>query len=1144
MKLLLTCCKYVLFGAALIPFLAVAFVTFPMLSWSWRIGVFLPLIVLALWGLLTAIKALFARAGNRQSPELVEQQDGEHAAAPKAREDRLKELQETWKSGIDTLKGSHLKQEGDPLYVLPWYLVLGESGSGKSAALQSARLATPFAGKERPPGATPNCAWLFCDNAVLIDTAGRYAAPVDAGGDNAEWMRLLSLLARYRSHDPINGLILTLPADKLSGEEPHELEAYGRQLRCRIDEMSRHLGISFPVYLLITKCDLIGGMTRFCAGLPERSLDQPMGLANEDAAGDPLLFLERFRKSIDHGLRRLRLVLLHRPDRTAATPELLLFPDRLRGLQPALETFVHAAFARNHYQETPLLRGIYFCSARTQQKRGQATFSSGSGADVAEEPPAGAGRGLFLHDFFDKVLPRDRGLWAPGAQAVQRQRLVQNAALVAWTLIGVSLCVMLTASFLKNMTVFRDVSVLVAKAPELKGQPTSDLAALQRLSVMIQGVEQRNRNWRVPRFGLNRSLAVEEALKARYCRDFRDNFLVLFDRNLAATVGNFSRNTPDHIYGSYLMHLIRRCNLLKGRLDGDRPASLASRPLPDAPLLVLRDDQAPFGTLYLNYLAWRADGGPLGEELKRLQLLLKQALPMRESGLGWLLEFVNRQHSQGWVRLHQFWSGSRQLPTEPAIAPAFTRAGQQQIVLLLAELSAAYPEPGFLERDKAEFLAWYRNASFSVWHNFAWELHKGEERLVAPKEWRTAATHMVDGTGPYFSFMAKAVAELEPLSSRDQLPSWIMQMHRFQSLLAAGNASGVAASPPAPGRERSDTAGRLAGGEGTGPTGPSPDQAAREYLNTMAQVAPVARSRGLAYQMAREAFSQSGDLGKSPLFQAADAAQRLNALLVQGENDDTFLRLISGPIAFYGTFIRMETACALQRQWEEKVLKEVQGASDPHTLQFLLGMDGPVWKYVGDSAEPFLGWSPGRGYYAKSALGGSIPFRTEFYSFLAKGAKAKVAAAAPAKTTYQVTIKGLPTDANREATVKPQGTRLELQCLTGSQVMANLNYPVSKAFLWSPEACGEVLLRIDVGDTVLARRYPGPRGFADFLRDFGGGRRTFHPGEFPAERQALERMGIRFIRVNYQMFGAQEIASGEAAQLPDRVPTTIAECWD
>ena len=143
---------------------------------------------------------------------------------------------------------------------------------------------------------------------------------------------------------------------------------------------------------------------------------------------------------------------------------------------------------------------------------------------------------------------------------------------------------------------------------------------------------------------------------------------------------------------------------------------------------------------------------------------------------------------------------------------------------------------------------------------------------------------------------------------------------------------------------------------------------------------------------------------------------------------------------------------------------------------------------------------------------------------------------------YSVGIKGLPTDANAEARVKPHATRLEIQCNGNSQSLVNNNYPVGKTFSWSPDACGDVLFQIEVGDLVLTRHYMGQQGFPDFLKDLHGGRRTFAAGEFPGEKTALERMGVKSITVNYQFIGSGAILK-QTATLSGQAPRSIARCW-
>ncbi|WP_136526129.1 type VI secretion protein IcmF/TssM N-terminal domain-containing protein [Geomonas ferrireducens] len=1133
MYTLLNCCKYVLFIAALLPMTVIVLVMFPVLTWPWRIGILMPFIALFLWGMLEMVRRVLQKRSEETPKERAPSLPGELTPADR---DRLWDLQQSWRSAIGVLKRSNLKQEGDPLHVLPWYLVLGESGSGKTSAVRGAHLFSPFSEAQGDGTATANCTWHFYDQGIVVDTAGRYAVPLDTT-DRDEWLAFLALLKKYRHAEAVNGVIMTVAADKLAAGASEDLEDQGRELRCRLDEMIRLLGITFPVYLLITRCDLIDGMSEFCGKLPEASLFQPMGLAKLDPGEEPSAFVDRLLVALDERLRTLRLLLLQGGNASGWNGRRLLFPDRLRGLRSGLDIFMRAAFASNHYQETPRLRGIYLCSARHG-----ADGALPSAASDAQGGDSGGRRGLFLHDFFEKVLPRDRGLWAPSARSAKWRHTSDNLVLACCLVFGVSLCLLLTGSFMKNLTVLRNAAPLAVTAPQLRGEPAADSAVLERMRRAIVEVEQENRGWWVPRFGLTRSLDAEQTLKSLYCRSFRDHILNGADAGLVAAVASLSPNTPDEVVGTCIIHLCRRCNLLKERLESeeDETADVASQ----RPPLAWPQRFAPPDAekLYLAYVAWRTDQGGITHERQWLQQLLKQAAIARNNDFSWLLDYVNREEAGAALSLKEFWHGSRTAAGEPGIMPVFTRRGSETLRRLLDEICTAYPDAGALDAMRTDFLHRHRQASFQAWQDFAVSLPLGEQRLLAPGEWQNTAAVMAGEQGPYFSFMRRVLNEIEPLGN-EALPSWVTELYRFQALRSAGPA-GVASFTGqvsrvagAMGRSGDKISGFSGNNEGV--------NLAKEYLNAVAQVAPVAKSRALAHKMALQAFTDASDAGKSPLFQAADAAQKLNRLLIQGGDDDTFYRLLFGPITFYGTYIRMETACVLQSQWEQTVLKEVQGSAGAQTLQYLLGKDGPVWKYVGDYANPFIGWSPARGYYPKSALGGSIPFRPEFYSFLARGGKVRLASIAPPpKAVYQVTIKGLPTDANPEARIKPQGTRLELNCATGSQVISNMNYPVSKPFIWTPEACGEVVFQIEVGDTVLTRRYPGSDGFAAFLRDFPGGRHTFRPRDFPHDKAALERMGIRFIRVNYRLFGADGIASPKEDSLPARVPARIAECWD
>jgi type VI secretion system protein ImpL len=466
------------------------------------------------------------------------------------------------------------------------------------------------------------------------------------------------------------------------------------------------------------------------------------------------------------------------------------------------------------------------------------------------------------------------------------------------------------------------------------------------------------------------------------------------------------------------------------------------------------------------------------------------------------------------------------------------------------ELRQAYPDPSVIEREQGAFESWYRGNCYAAWLRFAAAFPRGAERLNGAKEWRAVAETMPTDQGPYFAFFDRAAADLASFGELETLPPLLQQVIQFR-LLKSGSAAGAASKAVEEGKRLSAKVGDLLGkpvpGTAAADSQLAAAKAAADYRAALALIAPAAKSRPRAYQMAQQVFAEDPALSKSPFYQAHEAAQRLNGQLIGGRGEASFARLSEGPLSFLWSYVQREAACAVQSQWEEQVLREAQGSRDPQMLQYLVAQEGPVWRFVNGSLGAFQGWSPGRGYYAKTALGGQVPFQPAFFTFLAKGTKAKVALARPAakQASYPVTIKGLPTDANGDAKVKPQSTRLELQCAAGPQIMENLNYTVSKTFTWGADSCGEVTLQIEVGELVLTRQYPG---FPAFLKEFQGGRHTFYPKDFPREKAALERLGVRFIRPSYQFSGVVDVVAqgGGAAGTADLggLPAKIAQCWD
>lgn len=1118
------------------------------MDWPWWVGFFILLAIVGFCiGFLFVRKILLRRREQNFVQEVINQDDY-HLKALKGRErDELKDLHGKWKESVEKLKRSHLRKYGNPLYVLPWYLVIGESGSGKSTAIGSARLSSTFAEVNRTSGisGTRNCDWWFFEQAIILDTAGRWTIPIDEGKDKEEWNKFLNLLSKYRKREPLNGICVTIAADKLLDASPETLEEDGRNIRSRIDELMRALGFKFPIYVLVTKCDLIQGMNEFCDYLPEKGLDQPMGLINHDLSTDVVDFQKRTIESIDERLRTIRLLLLHQHEPGGAGPGILLFPEEFKNLQKGLGAFLKGAFKENPYQEASILRGLYFSSGR-QEGTPFSHFLNSLGLIGEREVLPGTSKGLFLHDFFSKILPKDRGLFAPTRQAKEWGALTRNLGLTSWIVIVLAICGLLSFSFVKNLKTLRTFSNELVKPPEFQGKFLDDLISMDSFKNAILNMEDRNNNWWIPRFGLRESINVEKEFKEKYCNQL-PRLLEPFDDQLASVTANFDGFTTDEVFGQYVAHLVRRINLLKVRLHGASIEMLQTRPKPSYVTLLYKSDENTnpevrnkFGVLYLYYLIWRTDDKKIKNEMYILQQRLRSLLKLKGKNIRWIVAWVDNQESIPYLTLKDFWGGDSPTTENTVITPAFSSDGKELIDSFFKEIQSALSEPLFLADQKREFEKWYRKVCFNKWQDFAAAFPQGSKRLGSRKEWQQLATKMGDDQGPYFSFLNKMAKDLDPLREGVILPPWLQQVYQFKMLkLRATTEIGAVkrgkklfkAIEKKFGRKKEvDTASEFLAVD-----------ACRGYQDALAEITQILVSRNQGHQMTLQVFKEDPATSKSPFFALSKAITNLETNMMRTKQaEDVFWELIKGPLDYLWKFARMETSCYLQTEWEENVLSETVGVNENEVVDFLLVNDGPVSKFFEGPAKPFIGWKDRRGYYAKKAqiLGGVIPFETTFFEFMKKAKALKIP-----KDEYRVVVKGLPTEVNQEVWIKPNKTILVLHCAGGVESLVNEQYLKSKTFKWLPETCSDVVIQIDIGKLSFRKKYEGPQAFSRFLMDFPGGKHSFYPHDFPEEQDDLKKLGVKYIEVNYVFSGDYQEILDLLRDRPKEIQGSIALCW-
>ena len=304
---------------------------------------------------------------------------GQNAAEQqrKKREDEAASSEEisTLKQGLDealaTLKRARLGGKSGRfqyLYQLPWYIIIGPPGSGKTTALINSGLRFPLgAGKVRGVGGTRNCDWWFTDEAVMIDTAGRYTTQDSHEEvDRAAWRGFLDLLKRHRKRRPINGAFVALSLADLMQQTEEERTAQAVAIRQRIQELHEHFGIRFPIYVLFTKADLIAGFIEFFNDLGQEDRAQVWGATFPmDDPANPEGVVEHFRSEFERLEQRLndRLVERLQDERDPQRRDLIYtLPQQFGSLRQVAERFMAEVFRPSRFEERVLLRGFYFTS--------------------------------------------------------------------------------------------------------------------------------------------------------------------------------------------------------------------------------------------------------------------------------------------------------------------------------------------------------------------------------------------------------------------------------------------------------------------------------------------------------------------------------------------------------------------------------------------------------------------------------------------------------------------------------------------------------------------------------------------------------------------------------------------------------------
>ncbi|MCX4243010.1 type VI secretion system membrane subunit TssM [Paraliomyxa miuraensis] len=443
------------------------------------IAVVSTIVILAVLLTVVIYRVIKAKRAAKEIEKALQAQADQHArgARPDLQHD-IEAMKGEFMRAVAALKTSKLggKRPAEALYALPWYMIIGPPGSGKSTALRNSGLRFPYLSKSgggvQGVGGTRNCQWWMTNDAVILDTAGRYTTEES---DHDEWMAFLEMLKRNRAKAPVNGVLAAIAITDLLDVHAEQIVAQAREIRARIDEVMNKLEMVVPVYVLFTKCDLIPGFVETFGDLGNNERGQIWGFTFpiSKKIRDPMgVFAEHFQELA--GVTERRALRRMSEERSLEMRDkIFAFPQYFEPMRDALAMFTGELFAENIYNESPIMRGCYFTSGTQEGRPIDRIMNSMAEAfgvqprmQMMHNPQHVEAKSYFLGQLFTKVLFPDRYVAGRSAARIKRARLVGHGIGAGLMATAGGMVVLPVMSFQNNRELLEETDDAVAKVNE------------------------------------------------------------------------------------------------------------------------------------------------------------------------------------------------------------------------------------------------------------------------------------------------------------------------------------------------------------------------------------------------------------------------------------------------------------------------------------------------------------------------------------------------------------------------------------------------------------------------------------------------------------------------------------------------------
>ncbi len=479
-----------------------------------------------------------------------------------------KQLKEKFSTAVAQLKVKRFSGAANSsvsLYQLPWYVIIGSPGSGKTTAIRQSGLEFPLEAMTGGAslggvGGTRNCDWWITNDAVLLDTAGRYTTQDSQQATDARgWLNFLTLLKKYRKRRPINGALVALGMDEILSMSAEQRLRHSQILRARLDELRNHLKVDFPVYLLITKADLLVGFREYFDQMYPEEQDQVWGVTFQSIGFDVTAVKSEFNLLCQNLFTQLPARMNGERD-FLRRQTMLNFPWQFDNLQPTLLDFLSQIFGQQGMAASHQLRGMYFTSAVQQGSpidRMVAGVAAKFGVRGNYSSLQKTSRSLFLKKMFREVIFQESNLAGTNPQQERKIRVIRFAAFCGIAGLAMLLALGWTGAFAAQKKYLGEINNSVQHYLGLNTKEESFeeyLASIKLVEDASKVYSNEEHPW-LSNAGMYDS-GVDESAKSAYLRALDQGYVAFLANNIVIWFANNDQRSFDETFNALKFYLM------------------------------------------------------------------------------------------------------------------------------------------------------------------------------------------------------------------------------------------------------------------------------------------------------------------------------------------------------------------------------------------------------------------------------------------------------------------------------------------------------------------------------------------------------------------------------------------------------------